>query len=125
VEGYLAELSKSPDRNAVVLRARALRREPTLPEGLLWRELRKRPGGFKFRRQHPLGWYVVDFYCPAAGLVIEVDGQSHSMGNRAQEDAVRDRWIRQQGLRVIRFPAADVMNDVQSVVTAITLACRR
>jgi very-short-patch-repair endonuclease len=121
----LAELSKSPDRNAVVLRARALRRQPTLPEGLLWRELRKRPGGFKFRRQHPLGWYVVDFYCPAAGLVIEVDGQSHSMGNRAQEDAVRDRWIRQQGLRVIRFPAADVMNDVQSVVTAITLACRR
>jgi very-short-patch-repair endonuclease len=113
------------DRNAVLLKARELRRRPTLPEGLLRQVLRKRPNGFKFRRQHPLGWYIVDFYCPAAQLVIEVDGDSHSMGGNPERDARRDRWLRDQGLRVVRFGAADVMNDLESVVTAITLACRR
>jgi very-short-patch-repair endonuclease len=112
-------------RNAVVLRARELPRRQTLPEVLLWRELRKRPGGFKFRRQHPLGWYVVDFYCPAANLVVEVDGQGHSMGARPERDMRRDRWIEKQDLRVVRFDATDVMNDPQSVVTAILLECRR
>jgi very-short-patch-repair endonuclease len=97
----------------------------TLPEGLLWQVLRRRPDGIKFRRQHPIGRCVDDFYSPAAGLVIEVDGQSHSMGARPQRDAARDRWLRDQGLRVLRFDAADVMNDLQSVVTAVTLACRR
>ena len=112
------------DRNAVMMRARALRRTPTLPEGLLWRELKKRPGGYKFRRQHPLGWYIADFYCAAAKLVIEVDGQSHSMGDRPAHDARRDRWLKEQGLRVIRFGAADVVKDLESVLTAIVIACR-
>jgi very-short-patch-repair endonuclease len=92
---------------------------------LLWRELRKRPGGFKFRQQHPLGWYVVDFYCAAARLVIEIDGQSHSMGDRAERDARRDHWIGAQGLRVIRFAAADVMRDLESALTVILIECRR
>ena len=113
------------EKNESVLRARALRRSATLPEGLLWQVLRKRPDGFKFRHQHPLQWYVADFYCAAAKLVIEVDGQSHSMGDRPQRDARRDAWIESQGLRVIRFDAADVMRDLGSVVTAILLACQR
>ena len=116
-------MSQAPeilDRNAVVLRARALRRAPTLPEGLLWRELRKRPGGLKFRHQHPIGHYVADFYCASAKLVVEVDGESHRMGRRAEHDEVRDRWLTEQGLHVLRFNAADVMKDVESVITAIT-----
>jgi very-short-patch-repair endonuclease len=113
------------DRNSVLTKARELRRRPTLPEGLLWQALRKRPNGLKFRRQHPFGWYIVDFYCPAERLVIEVDGEGHSMGRNPQRDARRDRWLQEQGLRVLRFRAADVMNDLNSVVTAITLACRR
>jgi very-short-patch-repair endonuclease len=107
------------------MRARELRRRPSLPETLLWRELRKRPGGFKFRQQHPLDWYIVDFYCAAAGLVIEIDGASHSMGDRPAHDARRDRWIGDQGLRIIRFAAADVMRDMESVVRAILIECRR
>ena len=113
------------DRNAVINRARELRRRPSLPEGLLWQALRQRPGGFKFRRQHPMGWYVVDFYCRAAKLVIEVDGISHEMGSNPMHDLRRDTWIRCQGLTVVRFAAADVMNDLNSVVTAILRACSR
>lgn len=110
---------KAVDRNAVVLQARTLRRSPTLPEGLLWQALRTRPQGLKFRRQHPLGPYVADFYCAAARLVVEVDGESHAMGDRPAHDARRDSWLRGQGLRVIRFNAADVMNDLESVLTEI------
>ena len=113
------------EKNATVLRARALRRNLTLPEGLLWRVLRERPEGLKFRRQHPIGGCIVDFYCPAAKLVIEIDGESHSMGDRPERDARRDWWLRSQGLRVLRFNAGDVMKDLQSVLTAINRACQR
>jgi very-short-patch-repair endonuclease len=96
----------------------------TLPEGMLWQVLRQRPDGFKFRRQHPLGRYVVDFYCAASKLAVEVDGESHSMGDQPQRDLRRDQWLRDQGLRVLRFAATDVMRNQQSTVTAILLACR-
>jgi very-short-patch-repair endonuclease len=109
--------------NDTTVQARELRRSMTLPEGLLWQVLRKRPGGFKFRRQHPLAPYVLDFYCAETKLVIEVDGSAHNMGDRPQHDARRDVWLREQGLRVIRFDAADVMNDLNSAVLAILRTC--
>jgi very-short-patch-repair endonuclease len=112
------------DRSALVLKARALRRSPTLPEGLLWQQLRSRPGNLKFRRQHPIGPFIVDFYCPSARLIVEVDGESHDMGDRPARDARRDRWLGEQGLRVVRFNAADVIKDVGSAVTGILLAVR-
>lgn len=96
----------------------------TLPEGLLWRVLRTRPEGFKFRRQHPLGSYVGDFYCPAGRLVIEVDGMGHSMGNRPYRDQARDTWLRVHGLKVLRIDASEVMKDLDAVVRQITSACR-
>lgn len=113
------------EKNESILSARALRRSMTLPEGMLWQALRQRPGGLKFRRQHPIGRCIVDFYCPATRLVIEVDGESHSMGNYPERDLRRNHWLRAQGLPMIRFPAADVIRDLQSVVTAILLECRR
>jgi len=113
------------DRNAAVLRARAFRRAPTPPEFRLWLLLRQRPGGLKFRKQHPLGPYTLDFYCPSAKLDIEIDGDSHGMGDNPDRDGRRDAWLQERGLGVIRFDAADVMRDVESVVTAILLACRR
>ena len=113
------------EKNEAVIRARALRREMTLPEGMLWQVLRTRPNGLKFRRQHPIGRCVVDFYCPVARLVVEVDGESHSMGDHPQRDSRRDEWLNGQGLRVVHFDAADVMRDLQSVVTAIIRACTR
>jgi very-short-patch-repair endonuclease len=113
------------EKNETVLRARALRRDMTLPDGMLWQVLRHRPDGFKFRRQHPIGRCIVDFYCPAARLVIEVDGESHRMGDNPERDEQRDAWLRNQGLQVLRFDAGDLIRDVQSVVTAILLECRR
>ena len=112
------------ERNETVLKARALRRNLTLPEGLLWHALRRRPDGLKFRNQHPMGSCIVDFYCPAARLVVEVDGISHDMGDRPERDQRRDTWLREQGLRVVRFAAADVLSDLESVVTAILAAAR-
>jgi very-short-patch-repair endonuclease len=112
------------DKNAVVMKARALRRSPSLPEGLLWQQLRTRPGDLKFRRQHPIGPYIVDFYCPAARPVVEVDGESHDMGDRPARDARRDCWLRERGLRVVRLDAADVMKDVGSAVTGVLVAAR-
>jgi len=103
---------------------RALRREMTLPEGLLWQALRQRPSGLKFRRQHPIGRCIVDFYCPSAKLVIEVDGESHLLGDHPERDSRRDAWMKIQGLRVLRLAAVDVMKDLQGVVTAILTACR-
>ena len=110
------------DRNAVVMRAREARRAMTLPEGILWQILHSRPRELKFRRQHPIGSYVVDFYCAAARLVVEVDGVSHDMSDRPAHDVRRDQWLRDQGLRVIRFDAGDVLKDPESTVTAILLA---
>jgi very-short-patch-repair endonuclease len=96
----------------------------TPPEHKLWQALRTRPGGFKFRKQHPFPDCTADFYCPAARLVVEVDGDSHDMGDRPALDASRDARLQERGIRVIRFLAADVMNDLGSVVRAIVLAAR-
>lgn len=78
-------------------RARRLRRSLTLPEGLLWRELRKRPKGFKSRRQHPPGPFILDFACLSAKVAIEVDGKAHNMGRNAARDEARDEWLMNQG----------------------------
>ena len=112
------------ERNARVLRARALRREMTLPEVRLWQELRKRPAGFKFRRQHPIGLFVLDFYCAAAKLVIEIDGEAHGLGTNPQQDRRRDEWLSSGGLTILRIPARDVLADRVSVITQIVTACR-
>ena len=110
------------DRNDIVLRARALRRNLTLPEGMLWQVLRQRPSGIKFRRQHPIDRWIMDFYCPAARLVIEIDGMSRDMGDNPERDRRRDTALRDRGLEVIRFAARDILNDTDAVVAAILSA---
>jgi very-short-patch-repair endonuclease len=95
------------------------------PEAFLWQVLRRRIDGLKFRRQHPFERCTVDFYCAVARLVVEVDGDGHDMGDNPQSDRRRDEWLAQRGLQVLRFNAADVMKDLESVVTAIILAARR
>jgi very-short-patch-repair endonuclease len=120
----MAQPDRMSRRNSVVLRARQLRREPSPPEYRLWQGLRTRPGGLKFRRQHPFERCTVDFYCAAARIAVEIDGDSHSMGERPEQDARRDAWLSQQGIGVLRFDAADVMKDVESVVRSIIEAAR-
>jgi very-short-patch-repair endonuclease len=121
----MAQPDRFSRRNTAIQRARQLRREITPPEYRLWQALRHRPGDLKFRHQHPFDRCTADFYCAAAKLVIEVDGDSHSMGNRPERDARRDAWLNQQGIRVLRFDAAEVMKDVESVVRCILEATRR
>ncbi len=108
---------------ATVAMARSLRRTMSKPEACLWQVLRTRPAGLKFRRQHPLGPYVLDFYCPIARLGIEVDGRVHEMGDNIPRDRARDQWLEQQGVRVLRVAAADVLNDLDAVVRSIVATC--
>jgi very-short-patch-repair endonuclease len=85
-------------RESTVKVARKLRSEMSLPETLLWQELRKRPGGHKFRRQHPAGEYVIDIYCAKAALAIEVDGKAHDSGQAVNHGAIRSRWLRRRAI---------------------------
>jgi very-short-patch-repair endonuclease len=87
-------------------RARYLRKNMTLTEWRLWLKLRGRQlDGWKFRRQHPIGEYIVDFYCPAARLVVELDGSSHDDGTAFDYGQRRQAWLESQGYRVLRFRA--------------------
>ena len=95
-----------------------------MPEGLLWRELRRRPGGLKFRRQHPAGRYVLDFFCAERRLAVEVDGEVHARGDRPVRDAERDNWLRSQGVRVLRIPAQDVLSNLDGVLRHIAHTAR-
>jgi very-short-patch-repair endonuclease len=106
-----------------VKRARKLRSEMSLPETILWRELRKRPGGYKFRRQHPAGVYVLDFYCVRARLDIEVDGWAHDNPASAQRDGNRSVFLRSQGVATTRIPAQRVLEDLDAVVRRIVVIC--
>jgi len=110
-------------RRSTVNRARALRRVMTLPEVLLWRALRARPGGLKFRRQHPAGPYVIDFYCEAALMGIEVDGIAHGMGNNPERDVARDAWLAGAGISILRIPAGQVLRSLEDVVSYIVNQC--
>jgi very-short-patch-repair endonuclease len=103
--------------------ARKLRSEMTLPEGLLWRELRQRPGDFKFRRQHPAGLYVIDFYCAAAKLAIEVDGFAHATAEVMQRDAAKSRFLRSQGVATLRVPDKAILQDIQAALVRIVEVC--
>jgi very-short-patch-repair endonuclease len=107
----------------IVKRARKLRSEMSLPEGLLWRALRERPGGFKFRRQHPAGTYVIDFYCAAARLAIEVDGFAHDSADAAQRDPARSHFLRLQGVATLRVPAKVILEDIGVAIGRITEVC--
>jgi very-short-patch-repair endonuclease len=103
--------------------ARKLRSEMSLPESVLWRELRKRPGGFKFRRQHPAGIYILDFYCAAANLVIEVDGLSHDGERAAKADDTRGHFLRSQHLATLRVPVSAILNNLEGAVLRIVEVC--
>ena len=97
-------------------KARRLRRKMSLPEVILWHWLRQRPDGLKFRRQHPSGPYILDFFCSDARLAIEIDGEGHSRGDRPMRDEKRDAWLRSAGIITLRVPARDVLDDADAVL---------
>ena len=88
-----------------------MRRNPTPAEDLLWQRLRdRRLAGFKFRRQHSVDRFIVDFYCPQTRLVVELDGPIHEQSR--EHDAVRQEFLETRGLRVLRFQNGQVMESV-------------
>ena len=101
--------------------ARQQRRAMSPPEVRLWSLLRRSPNGIKFRRQHPVGPFVADFYCPSAKLVIEIDGLIHDL--TATRDQNRDEYIAGLGLGILRIPASDVMADASSVADGLVRLC--
>ena len=105
-------------------RARELRRKMSLPEVLLWQQLRKQQTGFHWRKQHPAGVYSLDFYCDAAKLCVEVDGEAHNRGNRPARDVGRDAWLAAHEVLTIRFPAAEVLGNMEGVLAFIDAHAR-
>jgi len=102
--------------------ARRLRRQLSLPEMLLWRLLRLSRRELRFRKQHAIGPFVADFYCPAARLVIEIDGATHDQ--RQNADGRRDAYMTSLGLRVLRISATDLLADPQAVAEGIHRLCQ-
>lgn len=101
--------------------ARRFRRELTLPEKLLWVRIRRNE--LNFRRQHPIGNYVLDFYCPVAKLAIEVDGAAHDFGDRPERDNRRTEWLNGEGVEVLRIPAKEVLADPDDIADAVIRLC--
>ncbi len=99
--------------------ARKLRRAMSLPEILLWQHIRAQQTGVKFRRQHPIGDYIADFYCSSLNLVLEVNGQAHNQGDTPQRDVRLDAFMKENGYQVLRIAAADILKDVDLVAQSI------
>jgi very-short-patch-repair endonuclease len=107
---------------AIQQRAKDLRQEQTPAEAKLWSLLRsKQLGGLKFRRQHPIGPFIVDFCCTAHRLVIELDGHSHA--DQEDYDLARTEWLEGRGYRVMRFTNSQVEGQFSAVLEAIVEAC--
>ncbi|WP_327752581.1 DUF559 domain-containing protein [Sphingobium sp. SJ10-10] len=111
--GGLAQPFKS--RNTA--RAKSLRNAASTSERLLWQQLRNRKLGCKFSRQMPVGPYFADFICRELNLIIELDGASHD--HTIQHDSRRDNYCLAKGYRILRFSNADVMKNLEGVVSHI------
>ena len=100
--------------------AREMRKRPTAAEDALWQKLRRGTlDGYHFRRQHAIGRFVFDLYCPERKLIVEVDGPVHDQEEQRMRDEWRTRTLEQAGYRVIRFTNAQVIREMDSVLAAI------
>ena len=97
-------------------RAKVMRSALTPPEARLWLALRGKALEVRFRRQHPIGPYILDFYCPSAKLAIEVDGSTHEADAQSAHDRRRTEWLAEKGVRVVRIPAEDVRANLPEVL---------
>ena len=114
-----AMMTRFDRTHAKTERARRLRREMTDVEKKLWRRLCGDQLGVSFRRQHPIGAYVVDFYCAPAGLVVELDGDQHGTEEGLASDARRTAFLASKGLRVLRFWNHEARTNLDGVVETI------
>ena len=107
----------------ILERSRELRQPQTPPEQRLWAALRdRRLGGYKFRRQHPIDRFIVDFFCHECSLVVEVDGDSHA--TQIEYDQARTEWLNDHGYTVVRFTNQDIYKRFPAVLEAILEQCQ-
>src|SRR5512140_2690828 len=106
----------------ILTRAREMRHPQTRAETTLWHALRNRQNGFKFRRQHPIERFIIDFYCAEAKLLIEIDGESHLEPSQAEYDEMRTKYLEHLGYQVIRFTNNDVRYNIDAVACEILQA---
>ncbi len=98
---------------------RQLRKNPTEPEKRFWSWVRGKQLGTKFRRQHGIGHYIVDFYCVEHSLIIEIDGDSHYDPEAIADDAVRTHFLETKGFRVVRYTNRDIMQNKEGVLMSL------
>lgn len=104
----------------MIERSRDLRLKPTDAEQVLWKHLRnRRLGGLKFRRQHPIGNFIADFFCGEARLVIELDGAVHQEKTQARRDTLRDYIMQENNLKVLRLSNDEVLLDIENALQKI------
>ncbi|WP_438851453.1 endonuclease domain-containing protein [Brevundimonas nasdae] len=109
---------------AIIAKARAMRKGLTPAEARLWLALRAlRPQGLHFRRQAPLRGYYLDFFCWARGVIVEVDGGSHHVEDRARKDRVRDAVFAREGIVTLRYDNLAVRDELSRVVEDVRLRC--
>lgn len=100
--------------------SRQLRENMTDAERKLWAKIRRKQiKEYQFYRQKPIGDYIVDFYCPRAKLIVEIDGSQHLVGETIQYDRIRDDYLSSLGLRVLRFTNTDVLTNIKGVIERI------
>ena len=100
--------------------AKSLRKNMTAAEIVLWMHLKAVINGFKFRRQHPIGIYIADFYCHKTKLIIEVDGSIHTLTEINQQDKIRQEDLENLGYRLIRFSNKQILQQMEKVLQSIT-----
>ena len=99
--------------------ARNLRSSAIHAEEVLWGYLKAKPGGFKFRRQHPYSVYILDFYCHKLKLIIEVDGSIHNLAEVKENDTLRQSFLEADGFKILRFTNDQVLNRLEDVIIKI------
>ena len=100
--------------------AKQLRKNMTEAEKILWLYLRTGVNGYKFRRQHPMGLYIADFYCHKAKLVIEIDGSVHNHEDVKTADEIREKELQDWGYTVIRFTNQEIVGQIENVLKKIS-----
>ena len=110
--------------NLKINQARALRKNQTTAEKIIWQKLRSRQlAGFKFRRQHNIGRFIVDFYCDEIKLIIEIDGDVHAYKQREKYDKERQKILESKGFKIARYTNYEVFNNLNGVLEDILRKC--
>ncbi|MBP6060441.1 MAG: DUF559 domain-containing protein [Candidatus Pacebacteria bacterium] len=106
-------------RFKTIIKARYLRQEETKAEKILWQKLRGNKLGIRFRRQHPIAMYILDFYAPEIKLAIELDGSQHKLKDSREYDKERAEYLQSKGINIIRFWNSEVEKNLEIVIDKI------